>query len=170
MNKLLEAIEVASLYHDGQRRKYTNEPYLQHPLRVAGIVATRFDNEDMLAAAVLHDTLEDTNYTESKLFEDFGPVIGSLVVELTDVSSMSDGNREQRKAKDREFLATVSPAAQSIKLADLIDNTESIVEQDPGFAKVYMAEKKELLLVLTMGDPWLYGVAASQIERYYEQV
>lgn len=86
---------------------------------------------------------------------DFGAAVAALVIEVTDVSRPSDGNRAARKAKDRDHLAKASPDAQTIKLADLISNTQSIVEHDPAFARVYLAEKEALLDVLTRGNAML---------------
>ncbi len=79
-----------------------------------------------------------------------------LVLEVTDVSRPEDGNREARKAIDREHLARSSPEGATIKLADLIDNTKSIVAHDKGFARVYLPEMEKLLEVLRHGDPALW--------------
>jgi (p)ppGpp synthase/HD superfamily hydrolase len=140
--------------HCGQKRKYTYEPYTVHLDAVADLVAKAGASDVLVAAAYLHDTLEDTETTLGELEREFGGDIASLVLELTDVyvSGAGHGNRATRKAKEAFRLATVSPAAQTIKLADLIDNTKSIVERDPNFAKVYLREKAELLKVLTKGD------------------
>jgi hypothetical protein len=81
------------------------------------------------------------------------------VAALTDISRPNDGDRKIRKAIDRNHLAGASARAQTIKLADLIDNSRSIVERDPDFAKVYLAEKRELLAVLTEGDETLLNRA-----------
>jgi hypothetical protein len=82
-----------------------------------------------------------------------------LVEQLTDVSRPEDGNRAKRKAIDRAHTAKASPEAKTIKLADLIDNTRSIVELDPGFAKIYLVEKVLLLEVLQEGDAGLWEMA-----------
>jgi hypothetical protein len=78
---------------------------------------------------------------------------------LTDVSKPTDGNRAKRKNMDREHIAKASLQAKTIKLADLIDNTRSIVEHDPKFAKVYLTEKALLLEVLREGDSFLWSMA-----------
>lgn len=78
------------------------------------------------------------------------------------MSTSHDGLRKHRKAKDREHTAKASPQAKTIKLADLIDNTRSIVERDPEFAKVYLAEKALLLEVLRDGDATLWKMAHAQ--------
>ena len=99
----------------------------------------------------------------------FGIEIATLVSDLTDLSKPDDGNRKVRKTIDRLHLAKASPMAKTIKLADLIDNAESIVQHDPKFAKVYMREKRLLLEVLQEGDPKLHA-RASEIVRRYEDL
>jgi guanosine-3',5'-bis(diphosphate) 3'-pyrophosphohydrolase len=89
----------------------------------------------------------------------FGSVVASYVEQLTDVSRPEDGNRAARKAIDLAHTALASPQAHTIKLADLISNTRSIVERDPVFAVTYLAEKRKLLEVLKDGDPNLYRIA-----------
>ncbi len=165
---LNKAMIFAKKAHGNQLRKYTNEPYICHPIGVMGIVYTVTDNEDMLAAAILHDVVEDTDYSIDDIFSNFGTQIGSMVEELTDVSKPTDGNRKTRKALDRHHISRASSASKTIKLADLIDNTKSIISFDPDFAKVYMHEKKRLLEVLTEGDKVLLAIAKGLIKRYYE--
>jgi (p)ppGpp synthase/HD superfamily hydrolase len=142
-----------------QRRKYTNEPYINHPAAVVEIVRSVPHTPEMLAAAWLHDVVEDTPVTLDQVEAEFGPEVAALVECLTDVSKPQDGNRATRRAIDREHTAKASPAAKTIKLADLIDNTRNIVALDPGFARVYLPEKLQLLAVLEEGDPTLWAEA-----------
>ena len=146
------------------QRKYTGEPYINHPAAVVELVRSVSDSPTMLAAAWLHDTVEDTPVAIGQIRAEFGNDVARLVEMLTDVSRPEDGNRAARKAIDRAHTALASPAAKTIKLADLIDNTRSIVERDPEFAKVYLEEKRLLLEVLTDGDTRLYAMAMAQIE------
>jgi (p)ppGpp synthase/HD superfamily hydrolase len=141
----------------GQRRKYTGEPYWHHPMAVADIVsAVESATPEMIAAAFLHDVLEDTDVTVMDIEECFGQRVAILVQELTDQFTDPEiGNRAHRKALERDRLAEVSPEAQTIKYADLIDNTGSIVARAPGFARVYLAEKRQLLEVMAGGDEGL---------------
>lgn len=159
----LAAYEFAKIAHAavGQVRKYTGEPYIIHPCEVAYLVRSVPHNSGMVAAAYLHDVLEDTKITFDFVAEEFGPDVAALVFWLTDQSKPSDGNRAARKKIDREHIAIAPPEAKTVKLADLISNTSSIVEHDIGFAKTYLAEKKLLLEVLTDGDPTLYLKAQS---------
>lgn len=148
----------------GQKRKYTGEPYFVHPAEVAKIVASvPGSTPDMVAAAWLHDVVEDTGCTYTDIHMNFGPEIAVLVGWLTDVSKPEDGNRAVRKAIDRAHTAEAPAEAQTIKLADLISNSKSIVQHDPTFAKTYLEEKRMLLEVMTKGDPVLMAEARKYI-------
>ena len=148
----------------GQKRKYTGEPYIVHPAEVASIVASvPGSTPDMVAAAWLHDVIEDTGCTFTDIHMAFGIDIATLVGWLTDVSKPEDGKRAVRKAIDREHTAQAPAEAQTIKLADLISNSRSIMQHDPGFAKTYLEEKRLLLEVLTKGDPELHARASSYV-------
>jgi (p)ppGpp synthase/HD superfamily hydrolase len=147
-----------------QKRKYTGEPYFVHPAEVAKIVAgVPGSTPDMVAAAWLHDVVEDTGCTFNDIHMNFGIDIAVLVGWLTDVSKPEDGNRATRKAMDRAHTADAPAEAQTIKLADLISNSKSIVQYDPEFAKTYLAEKRLMLEVMTKGDPGLHALASSYI-------
>lgn len=157
----IRAKEFATLAHGriNQRRKFTGEPYINHPAAVAEIVRSVPHTDEMLAAAWLHDTVEDCGIDMDEIHRVFGPQVTELVECLTDVSRIKDGNRATRRAIDRAHTAKASPAAKTIKLADLIDNTHNIVALDPNFAKVYLPEKRLLLAVLKEGDPTLWAQA-----------
>lgn len=169
------ALHFASDARDGQKRKYTEEPYINHCINVSDIVRTaRHWNNEMVAAALLHDTVEDTETTiedTETTIEDiranFGDIVAIFVDGLTDISRPEDGNRAVRKRIDREHLAKQLPPVQTIKVADLIDNTSTIVAYDPDFAKVYMNEKKLLLDVLTQADVGLWTTAKWIVQSYY---
>ena len=147
MSKILEAVVFATKAHKGQKRKYTGEDYIVHPIAVAELVRENGGTEDQVIAALLHDTIEDTSVTYTDVFEAFGADVAALVWELTDrftPEEYPEYNRAQRKAWEATRLAKVSPAAKMIKLCDMRDNTSTIVEHDPGFAKVYLEEKAYL--------------------------
>ena len=147
----------------GQLRKYTFEPYIVHPAEVVEILKTVDHTPEMIAAAWLHDTVEDTGVTLELVRREFGDTVADLVGWLTDVSRPDHGNRAQRKAVDRAHTAQAPAEAQTIKLCDLISNTRSIVEHDEKFARTYLAEKRLLLEVMTKGDPALMARARAQI-------
>ena len=140
------ALALAIRAHEGQRRKYTLEPYVEHPVAVAEQIIDVFPDINAICAALLHDVVEDTDMTLEEISASgLGEPVASLVSDLTDVSRPEDGNRAHRKRLDREHLAKADPRAKLVKLADLMDNTLSITANDPKFAVTYLAEKRLLL-------------------------
>lgn len=153
------------IWHGDQVRKYTGEPYYHHPFEVVRILErVGITDENTLAAAYLHDVVEDCGVTFTEIENWFNRRVAELVRMVTDVSKPEDGNRAVRKTMDKDHLAKADAAGQSIKLADLICNTCSITKYDQKFAKVYLAEKRELLKVLTRGDCELHAVASELCE------
>ena len=157
----MDIVEKASIFAAaahaavGQKRKYTGEPYIVHPAQVALITARLKGTPEMVAAAWLHDVVEDTQVDFDLITYMFGDKVSALVMWLTDVSTPEDGNRATRKAMDRAHIAKAPRDAQLVKLADLISNTESITKHDPDFAKIYLKEKAMTLDVLDKVDPYL---------------
>jgi guanosine-3',5'-bis(diphosphate) 3'-pyrophosphohydrolase len=166
---LLSAMDVAKRAHFNQKRKYTNDPYIIHPFSVAALVAHVSNDDEMLMAAFLHDTVEDTLVTSGFIHGVFGSRVGWMVSDLTDVSRPEDGNREARKLIDLNHTALASKEAKTIKLADLIDNCRSIILYDKNFAKVYMKEKRQLLEVLKEGNEVLYEMAEQIVDEYFKE-
>jgi (p)ppGpp synthase/HD superfamily hydrolase len=162
---LHRARQFAAAAHLGQVRTYTGEPYIVHCEAVGMLLVTHDQDDETVAAGVLHDTIEDCCVTVQDLTSEFGSVVADLVWQVTDVSRPSDGNRAARKAIDRAHLARASARAKSVKLADVIDNTLSIVRYDPAFAAIYLREKAALLEVLTEGCPALLAIARRQVEE-----
>ena len=151
----MDAGTYAEKAHMGQVRKYTGEPYIVHPSAVAELLRLNYKDttEEMYMAALLHDTVEDTDATHEEIARFFGDKVSELVRGLTDVSKPEDGNRATRKAIDRDHIAQGSKEVQTIKIFDLIHNTESIKKHDPKFWEVYKLEKQDLLNVMTKVDP-----------------
>lgn len=143
----------------GHLRKYHKLPYATHLHNVSALVASVTDDPETLAAAWLHDVVEDTPATLEDVEKSFGRSIASLVESLTDVSRPRDGNRSVRKEIDRRHLARAGRQAKTIKLADLIDNCRDICQNDARFARVYLGEMTKLLEVLQEGDANLYRQA-----------
>lgn len=163
------AIEFATRAHKGQKRKYSEIPYITHPIGVMEIVSTVKHTEEMLVAAVLHDVVEDCDVEIRDLTLLFGKEISQMVEQLTDVSKPEDGNRAKRKLMDAIHLSHAWPCVKTIKLADLIHNSASILRCDPDFAKVYMREKEELLKHLGGGDQELMIQAREIVSNYFKQ-
>jgi (p)ppGpp synthase/HD superfamily hydrolase len=146
--------------HKDQVRKYTGNPYVDHLAEVAGIVATvALDTDHAVAVAWLHDCIEDQGVSAETLREQFGEIVTAGVILLSDLET---GNRAARKAASRARLAAVPAWIQTIKCADLISNTSSIVKHDPKFAVTYLEEKRLLLDAMTKADPRLWQLARSQ--------
>jgi (p)ppGpp synthase/HD superfamily hydrolase len=161
LNGLIEqyAIRLAVKAHHGQVRKYTEEPYIVHPLKVANLVSKVPHSPEMIAAALLHDVVEDTEVTFDDINNLFGLEVTKLVWMVTDQSRPGDGNRATRKEIDRKHLAKANPTAKTIKLADIIDNSKDIIKYDPKFAAVYVKEARALMEVLGEGDSTLFEIA-----------
>lgn len=159
------ALKFAREAHITQTRKYTGEPYIEHPIEVASIVATVPTHTDaMICAAYLHDVVEDCGVTLEQIHEEFGAEVEDLVFWLTDPPTVKGGpNRAERKRMTRERYAIAPAEAQTVKCADIISNTKSIVEHDPDFAKVYLSEMRALLEVLDRADPTLLALAKAQV-------
>lgn len=148
-----------------QHRKYSNQPYQEHLKAVAELVAGVTEDPELIAAAWLHDTVEDTPATFGDIEREFGRNVRDLVAHLTDISKPTDGNRAVRKAIDRHHTAQAPSAAKTIKLADLIDNCRDICHHDVRFGRVYLAETVALLTVLGEGDARLYRLAQKTVEQ-----
>ncbi|WP_247455277.1 HD domain-containing protein [Bradyrhizobium sp. 174] len=149
------AREFARAKHAEQLRNYTGLPYFTHLEEVAGLVERAGLSEFAVAAAWLHDSVEDTDTTVAEVTSLFGMAVAILVNVLTDTPPAEGLNRDRRKAMDRARLAIAPWEAQGIKCADLVSNTSTIVKHDPGFAKRYLPEKRAILEVLTRAPPAL---------------
>jgi (p)ppGpp synthase/HD superfamily hydrolase len=148
-----QALAFAAVCHQGVYRKYTGDDYITHPIRVAATLSDMGFDDEVVAAAYLHDVVEDCGVTAADLNRRFGERVTRLVLEVTDVSRPADGNRRVRKAIDRDHLAQASADGQSIKLADLLDNLVDVVQHDRAFGKVFVGEAVDLHDVLIRGHP-----------------
>lgn len=149
----------------GQVRRYTNEAYIVHPQAVVETVSAVLSVPEALAAAWLHDVVEDTDVELKEIEQHFGVQVAQLVEQLTTGPHPAHLSREQRKQIDRQQLRMACDIAQTIKLADIIDNTDTIADRDPEFAALYLPEKKSMLAVLINGHPTLYARAETIIEE-----
>lgn len=165
MNLAYDAMMFAREAHRAQQRKYTGNPYADHLAEVAGIAmtvgwqASLIHPDQVMATAWLHDCVEDQGVQYAQLCRLFGHVVADGVMLLSDLEI---GNRAERKAAGRIRLAAAPGWVQTIKCADLISNTSSIVQHDPKFAVTYLEEKRLLLDVLTKADPRLVALARAQ--------
>jgi guanosine-3',5'-bis(diphosphate) 3'-pyrophosphohydrolase len=173
---LKKIIEFADQAHAEQMRKYTPERYIVHPVRVMEMCREYTDDLPLLAAAILHDVLEDTPVTAKDLHVFLETLMTTeeadrtvkLVKELTDEfvkSAYPHLNRRKRKAMETERLIKTSPDSQTIKYADIYDNCKEIVTHDPHFAKVFLSECKNILKHLDKGNPLLWEQAKEMVEK-----
>ena len=128
---LLSALAFAARKHSAQRRKDdAATPYVNHPIAVAELLARvgRVSDPAALQAALLHDTLEDTETTVQELDAHFGPEVRALVQEMTDDKSLP---KEERKRLQVEHAPHLSIRAKQIKLADKICNVGDITPSQP---------------------------------------
>lgn len=137
-------IRFAANWHRGQRRKYTGEPYISHPLAVAEIVRKSRGCGTAIAAAILHDVVEDTPCTLEVIEREYGRPLANAVWWLTD-DARGDRNRLQHKQDLAARWKRAPQWVREVKMADLLDNSKSIMEHDPKFGRVYLAEKAHLI-------------------------
>lgn len=165
-----QALEFATKAHEGQLRDYTGAPYITHPVAVAKIVMSITDDAEMICAALLHDTVEDTDVTHADILEHFGLGVHELVIQLTDTTVHEDGNRATRRKMDRERMSKSTVRGKTIKIADIIHNlTDGIDLAKPGYAKMFYGEKRAMLEeALTEGNERLFAKAIKIIERFEE--
>lgn len=129
--ELLRALTFAAERHSRQRRKGGDDiPYINHPIDVASILAVGagMDKQDVLVAAVLHDTVEDTPTTPEEIEELFGPNVAGLVAEMTDDKSLP---KIRRKELQIEHAADLTDDAKMLKLADKISNVRDLANTPP---------------------------------------
>ncbi len=176
MDTILDTVRsFASKAHQGQMRRYTPDPYIVHPVRVSEIVRPYNERLPVMAAALLHDVVEDTIVSETALSVFLHNVMEPqeaaetlrLVMQLTDVyvkDSYPQLNRRKRKEKELERLSKISPEAQTIKYADIVDNTSEIAACDPEFAPQYLQECLAILQKADKGNAILYAKALESVK------
>lgn len=132
---LLKATSFSAKKHRFQTRKGVDgEPYINHPIEVANILANtgKITDFNILTAAILHDTLEDTETTAEELTELFGEKVCSIVLEVTDDKSLP---KHEQKLLQIEHSPHLSPEAKQVKLADKISNVADILNNPPDWTE-----------------------------------
>ena len=128
---ILKAAHFAAHKHRDQRRKDKEvSPYINHPISVANIISEigNIEDPEVLAAALLHDTIEDTETTVEELIDNFGEKVRSLVQEVTDDKTLPKLERKQRQI---DHAKEISGDAALIKLGDKISNVTDITNTPP---------------------------------------
>ena len=129
--KLLEAASFAAQKHSFQKRKGNDAaPYINHPLEVVNILANvgKVEDYDVLIAALLHDTIEDTKTTEEEITKLFGETVCGYVLEVTDDKTLPKAERKRLQIEHAPHLST---GAKLIKLGDKISNIRDVSENPP---------------------------------------
>jgi (p)ppGpp synthase/HD superfamily hydrolase len=127
--KILDAAHQAAQWHVEQRRKgAAQEPYVNHLIEVAALVASVCAPEDVICAALLHDAIEDQKISAKVIEGLFGAAIADMVREVTDDKTLP---KEERKAAQIAHAPHLSPGAKLIKLADKISNLNSLISSPP---------------------------------------
>lgn len=151
MSIIVKAAALAKRAHEGQKRKHTGFPYIYHPARVAGRVGILPGaTEEMVAAAYLHDVLEDTTITKEEIEAETNAQVAFYVDCMTNKSKGTGLPRAERKALDRKHLSEVPFEIKQIKAIDRIDNLLEIAGAPTDFKKLYAEES--LLLADVLGD------------------
>jgi len=130
MNLVLKATQFAALKHCDQRRKDGKTPYIIHPISVAMILSEigSIEDPEILSAALLHDTLEDTDTSAHELDKNFGSRVRIIVEELTDNDMLTFSQSKQMQIENAPYL---SKNATLVRIADKISNVSDVIENPP---------------------------------------
>jgi len=181
-NLLMRASLFAEFAHRKQSREYNPEPYIVHPRRVAAHAARLGLSDQAIAAAFLHDVLEDTKTKEHELRSSFGGEVTDMVVLLSDLQKPESGSRAQRKGRYRqrllEYLETIYTTrfanatndhvydeVITLKALDVIDNARSLAGEAPEFWRVVHKEMQEFMH--DFGD-YMHPKARKSFRKYLE--
>jgi len=171
IQRVFKAAHFAAEKHRNQRRKgAAGEPYINHLIEVAELVSTSLTEPDvdLIIAALLHDTIEDTATTKEELIRHFGSDVCDLVVELTDDKTLP---KAERKRLQVETASRKSARAQSINLADKISNLRSILYSPPVHwdyqrKKDYFAWARQVVEGFTAQNPILRSEFDATLQKF----
>src|SRR5262245_44236051 len=152
---LHQAVASAAEWHGDQRRP-TGAPYTDHLLEALEILVrgAGVTDPDVLAAAVLHDTIEDTACTREDLSIAYGPRVAELVSWVTIPEAGPGQDKAAVKEASLRGLSAAPPAAILVKLADRASNVQTLRNLPLAKQRAYYAQTTELILPLTAGQPW----------------
>ncbi len=146
VERVLRAFQLGAQAHAGQERK-SGEPYITHPVAVAGILAEMGLDAETIIAAILHDTLEDTDLSREDIAAEFGEVVAELVDGVTKLDKMRFGSRQEADAESfRKMLLAMARDIRVIliKLSDRLHNMRTLGAKDPGSRRRIARETLEI--------------------------
>jgi guanosine-3',5'-bis(diphosphate) 3'-pyrophosphohydrolase len=171
---ILQAADRAAQAHAGQTRKGGQVPYVNHVIEVARLVAEDGRSAETVAAALLHDVVEDTALTLDDLAREFGPGIAALVGHLTDDPDWERRPRAERKRLQAAHIGTAPDAARAIKVADQTSNVRDVGRLPEGWAPgegaAYVAETAQVVDACRDAAPRLarmYDAAVAEAEAVF---
>ncbi len=168
MGVIEKALLFATAAHEGQARKMNGLPFILHPMEVAVIVSEMCTDEEIIAAALLHDAVEDTSATLEEIGEQFGERIRQLVEKESEDKRNGlprSATWRIRKEESVEKIRTASREAKMIALADKLSNMRSIYHEylmhgDAVFDKFNMKDKEQ--------HHWYYCAMAENLKEFRE--
>lgn len=166
LDKIRKAYEMADNLHKGQVRQ-SGEPYISHPLNVAYILAEMNADSDTLCAALLHDTLEDTNITKEEIAFEFNDEVAKLVDGVTKISKMNfSSKKDQNMANTRKIITSITEDVRIIiiKLADRLHNMRTLE------FKSEFKQKENSLETMEIFVPLAYYIGAYRIKSELEDI
>ena len=178
---LIKIRDFADKAHGDQMRKYTPQRYIVHPVEVMEICSEYTGDISILAAALLHDVLEDTSTTRDEIHSFLLTVLNpedaqkavDLTLEMTDVftkEAYPQYNRRVRKDWEHQRSAKTSADAHTIKYADIISNSIDITKYDKDFGPKFLMEVRSQLKTLNKGNPELYKRALYTVEKCLKEI
>ena len=166
IDSIKKAYDFADYLHDGQKRE-SGEPYIIHPLNVAYILAEMHADQDTICAALLHDTLEDTNTTKEEISNKFNPEISKLVDGVTKISKMNyESKQEHVNANTRKIITSIMDDVRIIiiKLADRLHNMRTLEYKNE------FKQKENSIETLDIYVPLAYYIGAYRIKSELEDI
>jgi len=165
MKLVTQAMIFAAQMHDGAVRKASNIPYIVHPMEAAAIAATITDDQEVLAAAVLHDVMEDCGVSFEELKERFGSRVADLVrADSHNQGAFANATWNARKREAVRKLAGASTELRLITLADKLSNIRAIYRD-------YLRDGDEMFLKFNQTDKrrhaWYYRSCAALTREAY---